>query len=99
MKQYVNAVTDICSKIANLSGTANDLENQIHKQEARHYAYVESNETHVSEIEQQLRTAEESIKKSEESIRRNSICIKILVGGLFFVGIALLALTYHILIS
>ena len=33
----------------------------------------------------------------EESIKRNSICIKILIAGLFCTGVAILALIYHVI--
>ena len=97
IKQYIAIAPDICSSIENVADGFTDLKKQIDKQEEIHYVYVESNKTHVSEIEQQLRAAEESIKKLEESIKRNSVCIKILIAGLFCTGVAILALIYHVI--
>lgn len=97
IKQYIAIDPDICGSVKNVRDGFTDLKKQIHKQEEIHYAYVESNETHVSEIEQQLRAAEESLEKLEESIKRNSICIKILIAGLFCTGVAILALIYHVI--
>lgn len=95
MKQCITA-HDICSNIENLKEDVTDFEKQLHKQEEIHYDYVDLNEAHVSEIEQQLIAVEESLKKAEECIKRNSICIKILTAGLFCAGIAILALIYHV---
>ena len=97
IKQYIAIAPDICSSVENVTDGFTDLEKQIHKQEEIHYAYVESNETHVSEIEQQLTEQQKTLKTLEESIERNSICIKILIAGLFCTGVAILALIYHVI--
>lgn len=93
----VTTISDIDNNIDNVKKDVTDLETRIHKQEKKHYNYVQSNNTYVSEIEQQLRTEEEFTRKLEEGITRNSICIKILCAGLLSAGIAILALIYHIL--
>lgn len=95
--QYNMTASDIKSNIDILEETATDLEDQIHKQEEQHYNYIEHNEKHISDIEKQLSKIEHLLTESNKDIRRNSICIKILIGGLFCAGISVLALIYHIL--
>lgn len=98
------ALDDYQSKIDNITSTADNLQAQLdeykqelHKQEAEHCNYVEFNEKHISDIEEQLSKMQHSFTESNKDIRRNSICIKILSAGLLIAGIALFALIYHIL--
>ena len=68
IKQYIAIAPDICSSVKNVRDGFTDLEKQIHKQEEIHYAYVESNETHVSKIEQQLREQQKNPLKSWKKV-------------------------------
>lgn len=97
MLKYTIIAPEISSNVDKLTSTTNLLSEEIHKQEQRHYEYVNSNELHIAEIEQQLEKTSESIQELREEVRKNNICIKILCVGLLLAGISLLALIYHVL--
>ena len=98
------ALDDYQATIRTVTSTANNLQAQLDehkyelcKQEARHCNYIECNEKHISDIEEQLSKIEHALIESNKYIRRNSICIKVLCAGLFCAGIAIFALIYHVL--
>ena len=94
MQYIVKSITsEIVNQASSLIDNIEKLEEEQHRQKARHYDYIESNENTIKEIKQNISKLEEATKAK---LHKLNICILILCIGLLCAGVALFAITYHL---